>query len=468
MKPLAIYIRVSRKGDREDERFHSPREQRERAEGLIRGQGHEVGPTFEDIDVSGATAPEDRPAMSQLLATLDAGELGGIAAYSLDRLSREPAHGDALVKRVTKAGGIVLTPDIPDAIDSPTGEFTFGMLLQVAKLYRSQAKARFGAAAERAILAGIPVGRTAFGYRKRTDRKIEIDPETAPIVRELFERRAAGGGWATLSDYLTEATGERWTISGIRELIRNELYKTGRLQHGTITSEWDAGAIVDPALWAAAQRRGEPTAKPTRSQGRYLLSGLIVCANCGYALNPQPGNGRSRDTRRYKCRNRQCTDRPSIKADLLEAFVLHETFKLNDELEKREPTTDLAELQAEVTTAQRRLDWVTTAEALDALGAEFAATVKRYRDALESAQAALGEARQMRSAVRLRDVWEDLSPLDRRAALALFWKKVRVAKGHQVTLVRRGAGHQAEVALPLDPGARDVGSAGKLEGSSDE
>src|SRR5690242_329500 len=128
---IGIYVRVSRKGDREDDRFHSPKEQAERAKALLEAKGYVAGPIFEDIDVSGATPPDERPAMSRLLAELDAGKLTGIAAFSLDRLSREPAHGDQLIKRVTKAGGIVLTPDIPDAIDSPTGEFTFGMLLQV-------------------------------------------------------------------------------------------------------------------------------------------------------------------------------------------------------------------------------------------------------------------------------------------------------------------------------------------------
>jgi hypothetical protein len=64
---VGIYVRVSRKGDREDERFHSPREQAERAAALAVAKGYVPGPVFEDIDVSGATAPADRPAMGELL-----------------------------------------------------------------------------------------------------------------------------------------------------------------------------------------------------------------------------------------------------------------------------------------------------------------------------------------------------------------------------------------------------------------
>jgi DNA invertase Pin-like site-specific DNA recombinase len=463
MKPVGIYVRVSRKGDREDDRFHSPKEQGERAAALARAKGHEVGPTYEDIDVSGATAPEDRPAMSRLLAALDAGEVGGIAAYSLDRLSREPAHGDALVKRVTKAGGVILTPDIPDAIHSPTGEFTFGMLLQVAKLYRSQARARWASATERAILAGIPVGRTALGYRKvsDTDRRIEVDPQAAPIVRECYEVRAAGGGWYKVVDLLVKHTGHRWTVSGARELIRNELYKTGRLKHGDLISEWDAGTIVDEALWAAAQRRGEPASKPSRSEGRYLLSGLTRCASCGKAMDPRPGNGAG-DSRRYKCRIRTCSERASIKAATLERYVILQSFAIGDELEQRAQHPDLADLEAAVATAKQRLDWVTTAEAIDALGPGFAATAKKYRAAHEAAVLALGDAQHASGygdeAMRLRELWDDLSPVDRREAMRLFWKEMRVSPkidGKQaITPVARGAGREAEIALPLDPGVR--------------
>lgn len=67
MKPIGVYVRVSSRSGRDDDRFHSPREQAERARGLCYAQGLEPGPVFEDIDVSGAILPAERPAMSRLL-----------------------------------------------------------------------------------------------------------------------------------------------------------------------------------------------------------------------------------------------------------------------------------------------------------------------------------------------------------------------------------------------------------------
>lgn len=452
--PIGIYVRVSRKGDREDDRFHSPREQAERAEALARAKGYVPGPVFEDIDVSGATAPAERPAMGRLLKAIEAGELGGIAAYSLDRLSREPAHGDALVRRVTRAGGVLLTPDIPDAIDSPTGEFTFGMLLQVAKLYRSQAGARFASAKERAILAGIPVGPPPIGYRTRPDRRLEVDPETAPVVRELFERWARGEGRGTLARVLDEATGRTWSLSAIPRIIKNRLYATGRMTYGDIVSEWEAGAIVDEPLWHAAQRARPP--RPPRSDAGWLLTGLARCATCGRTLKVSTNSSQYGTYRNYKCRNRACTARVSVSARRLEPWVVAQSFRAGDAIVTRSEAPDLGALEDALAIAEKRLAQVLAPEAQDALGDAWPATAKARRTERDTAAAALGEARSEAGVpaigFRLSDVWDDLSPNDRREALRLFWKEIRVGArvegGTAVTLVARGPHGEAEIELP--------------------
>jgi DNA invertase Pin-like site-specific DNA recombinase len=451
---LGIYVRVSRKGDREDERFHSPREQAERASALAIAKGYTPGPVFEDIDVSGATAPADRPAMGELLVAVERGELAGIAAFSLDRLSREPAHGDALVRQVTKAGGVLLTPDIPDAIDSPTGEFTFGMLLQVAKLYRSQAGARFASAKERSILAGIPVGPTPVGYRQRPDRRLEVDPETAPVVRELFERWARGEGRGALAQVLDEATGRTWSREAIPRIIKSRLYATGRMTYGDLVSEWDAGAIVDEPLWHAAQRVAPP--RPPRSEDGWLLTGLLRCGACGRNLKGSTNSSKYGTYRNYKCRNRACPARVSVSARRIEPWVVLQSLKAGDEVVTRGATPDLAPLEEALATAERRYEQAKSPEVRDALGDDWPADVKARRLERDEAAARLGEAHQEAGVeaidFRLRDVWDGLSAADRRSSLRLFWKEIRVGArvegGTAVTLVARGPHAEAEVALP--------------------
>lgn len=440
---VGLYVRVSSRAGRDDERFHSPKEQAERARVVALAAGYAPGPVFEDIDVSGATPPDQRPAMGRLLNEIAAHRLAGIAAYSLDRLSREPAHGDTLVKAVTKAGGVILTPDIPDAIDSPTGEFTFGMLLQVAKLYRSQSRARFASAKERAIAAGIPVtNRAAVGYRRNSQRRYEPDPAVAPIIRELFERRATGAGPTELAEFLeshgvtTSQGSATWSKPAIQGLIRSRTY-LGEIRSGEFVNTTAHEPIVDEPLWLAAQR---PNPAPPRvRKGGYLLAGILRCKACGYCMQ---GTTTSHGHRIYRCIRRHaggvCPAPARIRADAVEAHVINE-IRGKADIHTPPPTgTPLAALEAEVATAERRLAQVLTDEARDALGDLWAAEVKPRRLARDAALQALGEARA--SGTEASSFWDAYRDLDvdtasrdelRRAISGLF-RYVAVAKDKSI------------------------------------
>jgi hypothetical protein len=336
------------------------------------------------------------------------------------------------------------------------------MFLLVAQYQRKRARAGFARSIERAIHAGIPVGPVPIGYRQRPDRTLEVDPETAPIVRELFERRAAGTGWVPLGAFLREATGRDWSRNTPAKIIGNRIYATGRLKHGDTESEVECGAIVDEALWHAAQR-AYTGPRPKREPGsQWLLTGIARCASCGRALGPWTGASTRRNRRgervavktrprRYKCVH-GCP--VSVDAPKLERFVALQAFAAGDELETRERAPDLGALEEAVATAERRLAQVLAPEARDALGELWASDVRARREERDEALARLGEARQAAGvgaarSLRLRDVWDEMPPADRRDTLALVWKEIRVGRregGTQsVTLVARGPGGETEL-----------------------
>ena len=436
MAPLIAYVRVSRKGDREDDRFHSPQEQTDRARSHAASKGLAVGEVVEDIDVSGATHPRERPGMSRALEAIKSGKAGGLVAFSLDRLSRDPNHGDWLVREVTSHGGVITTPDMPEDITSPTGEFTFGMLLAVARLYRRTAGARFESAKERATRAGIAVGSVPLGYRKRPDRTLEPDPETAPLVVAVFEARAAGASWTTLAEMLAKATGRNWSRQAVPRILANPIYHTGHIQYGEWVSDVEAGALVDVALWHAAQRpkfvRDGRTEK-----AKWLLSGLLRCEGCGRSLVPwTPAKGQKGTARRYRCHAMGCSTRVSVHADAAEDLVVREAFAVSKSLVSV-PTeaVELAPLEEALEVATRRFEQVQSPAAQDALGEAWAATAKERREARDAAAAALGEARQAAGVedgggrvLELGHIWDDLDPQQQREALRWAFTEVRVAR----------------------------------------
>jgi DNA invertase Pin-like site-specific DNA recombinase len=375
--------------------------------------------------------------MGQLLEAIDRGELAGIAAFSLDRLSREPTHGDALVKRVTKAGGVILTPDIPDALDSPTGEFTFGMLLQVAKLYRSQAGARFKTAKERSIRAGIPVAQIPFGYRQREDRRLEPDPVQAPLVKMLFEKRARGVSWAVLADDLGERLGEgRLPKQTVARIVKNRTY-LGLLEYdGWITDEENRfAAIVDETLWQAANAVNPPrNDRRKRTRRQWYLTGLIRCEACDHLMEPTM----SSNTMRYRCAHRACEAPVSVAGAQATSIAFGELFDRHDDLvgSWQSEETKVAPLEDGLTKAEERLAQALTEEAQDALGDAWASTVKERRAARDAALAELGAARIQAGGsadpgvkpMPLRNAWGDMTTEQRRAALQWTFEKIVVHK----------------------------------------
>jgi site-specific DNA recombinase len=252
--PLIIYVRQSKTDGKEDGRNRSSAEQASRARSFAESRGYAVDEVIEDLDISGGVHPKDRPGMSRALEEIRSGRAGGLVAFSLDRFSRDPTHGDDLVREVTSNGCVLLAPDMPEDIDSPTGEFTFGMLLQVARLYRRTAGARFAIAVEESIRRGIPVGRVPYGYRRKKDRTLDIDPEQAAIVRELYERRIRGEGFGVVCDWMMEVTARPWSRAGVSDLVDNAMYRDGRVRSGKHVSPIDCGAMPRPGQRRSVRR----------------------------------------------------------------------------------------------------------------------------------------------------------------------------------------------------------------------
>ena len=105
MKPVDIYIRVSRRGHRPDDRFHSPAEQEALARAYARQHRLEIGVVLTpDIDRSGGTVK--REGLQQALERIRSGESGGFVVAWLDRFSRDASQAHALLHEIELPGAV--------------------------------------------------------------------------------------------------------------------------------------------------------------------------------------------------------------------------------------------------------------------------------------------------------------------------------------------------------------------------
>ena len=134
---------------------------------------------------------------------------------------------------------------------------------------------------------------------------LEIDPATAPIVRELFESSLRGNGLKEICKALNDRgitnRGKRWYKGGLHYPLTNEAYTGGavwgRMSKGEKTQDpvrvegaWPA--LVSRELFDDVQQamrdRAPKVQRPASVGSRFLLSGLLKCGVCG---RPYSGQG---------------------------------------------------------------------------------------------------------------------------------------------------------------------------------
>ncbi|MCA1687905.1 MAG: recombinase family protein [Actinobacteria bacterium] len=181
------------------------------------------------------------------------------------------------------------------------GRLLFQMLGSFAEFERSTIRERTQDGLHRKYREGRYMGIVPYGYfLDRGAGRLQIVPEEAEIIREIFERIAAGGTLYAMAMWLNELgvptpsrryaskkrpPAKQWIPATIRLFVRNTRY-TGRhkitLSTGELV-EQTVPAIVEPALQRPALEHLEENRRYSggRKHRDYLLSGLVTCETCG-------------------------------------------------------------------------------------------------------------------------------------------------------------------------------------------
>jgi site-specific DNA recombinase len=201
----AIYRRVSTRGQAREDHF-SLDEQLERCTQRCREKGFEIVADLADIH-SGSML-EERPQMSRLLDMMYGREIDVIVATTLDRLSRERNHLGVIHHIASKYRvAIELTEEVFE--DAPTGQLLRSVSGFIAQIEREKIRERTRRGVRQRVRAGLmlPSGIPLYGYSFADNKKSRYieNPDTAPIVKRIWESAVAGESQGTIARKLTEA-----------------------------------------------------------------------------------------------------------------------------------------------------------------------------------------------------------------------------------------------------------------------
>ncbi len=298
MRLLAV-VRLS---DLTDETT-SPERQRTKITTYARLHEHEVVGLAEDLDVSGAISPFERPKLGPWLARPD--DWDGLIVAKYDRLTRSLLDFLVLYKWLADRGKTLIWIDPPLDFSTPFGKAMANVLITFAELELAVISDRIREAWHTLREAGKwPGGTVPFGripvQAEPNGWRLALDPEYAPVVVEMVRRYLSGDSFHMLSRWLNAdgipssrdaqrlrsgkpTRGEAWTPATVRKLLASPSLAGHVLLGGEPLRDRDGLIVrIDPLIPLEDYERLQ-TALRDRAYGRRVnASRLLQVAFCAF------------------------------------------------------------------------------------------------------------------------------------------------------------------------------------------
>lgn len=288
-----VYARVSSGGQRER---HTIKSQLREVPAFCERHGWPVVGTFADDGKSAAARLEERHGFHQMMAT--AASLGAkiVAVVDQDRLTREEDFIEraAVLGAIQRAGLLVAITSTGQILDyrTDTGDLLGNLAAYSAALENRKRREKTMAGKRTvAVDGGKPQGSTPWGLgyeRSRGTARWWVDEPTAAIIREIYERVAAGEtlgavGRDLAARRIRRPRGGAWMPARVWQIINSPLYKGEHVAHGRPLI---VPAIVGADLWQAAHDACAERARvpPIRQLHFRLLARLMRCGCCGLTV----------------------------------------------------------------------------------------------------------------------------------------------------------------------------------------
>lgn len=293
------YIRVSRLMGRDKvdngDSFIAAKVQRAEIERLAQQRGIKIVAWYEDFDQSGGK--DNRPGYQAALEQVEAGDADVMLVAKLSRFSRSVPGMYAGLKRLEEAGGGMMAADVDFDTTTAMGRMILTIVGAVVQMELELARENWHTAKQVAAGSGKYPGRLPLGYRRNGDKRIEVDPQVAPALVEMFHGRAEGRSYTVLAEAFSRQTGRPLQPRTVEKIMRNVAYK-GELVVGGGLDGLRVEPIVSPAEWEAAQKVRTPRA--ARGQVGSLLAGILRCGSCGQPMTFRGGKQADYTCQRFK------------------------------------------------------------------------------------------------------------------------------------------------------------------------
>ncbi len=266
----------------------------------------------------------NRPSFQRMIADIEAGKVGCVITKDLSRLGRNYIEAGSYIEIFFPKHNVRYIA-ITDGVDSLTRQemdiTPFKNILN--DMYsRDISKKVLAGRMTRSRQGKFTGGQPPFGLKRDPEDKghLIIDPETAPVIRHIYDLALDGMGCMRISKQLMEekvpitrvktntefdANYYSWGSSRVSNILRNPFYKGAHLvcrthqkgiRSGTVNfiprKDWEIienchEAIIPPDEWQKVQElidRRPPIMEGNDCPFYNLFHGIVYCATCGKSM----------------------------------------------------------------------------------------------------------------------------------------------------------------------------------------
>ena len=266
-------------------------QQREAAHAYAEAHGYTIVKEYEDPARSGRD--ENRPGFRLMLSEVADIRPSTLILWKADRLARDKEIAVPSRSILKRAGCAVEYVAETTPEDTPEGKLIEGIFDSLAEFYSSQLAVNTMRGMKYNARNAKYNGHRVLGYRKSEDRRYEIDPDTAPVVKRIFAMYADGKPMQEIADDLNSqgirtVNGKKFTINSLRHILHNDRY-LGIYRYADVVIPGGMPQLVDQSTFDKVQARFELNKRRGPQQAhaldeadapRYWLTGKLYCGKC--------------------------------------------------------------------------------------------------------------------------------------------------------------------------------------------
>lgn len=238
-----------------------------------------------------------RPVFNEILKDIRSGRFNGILTWAPDRLSRNAGDLGSLVDLMDQGLLTEIRTSGQRFANNPNEKFLLMILCSQAKLENDNKSLNVKRGLRTRCEMGWRPGTALTGYlnEKRTDRKCQvlIDPERAPIVKQMFEK-IGNDHWSGNKLYHWLKFDMNFKTRGNKNLSRGNMYRilSNTFYHGVFEYPEGSGnfyngkhePLITKELFdkVQAQLTREPMSRETRE---FAFTKLLKCGSCGSGIS---------------------------------------------------------------------------------------------------------------------------------------------------------------------------------------